>query len=114
MMNPVHTTIPQADGSDQRVIIEPIIEIDGANGYRATGIFKIYKDSFGDEAHLISDSTKSGEEYESLNDEENEEYLGKLVFENGSISHFEGRILTLAEQAYLTVFIETYQEPDFL
>jgi len=79
-MNSVNTTIPQADGSDRRVTIEPIIKIDGANGYRATGIFKIYKDSFRDEAHPINDSTKSDEENESLNDEENEEYLGKLVF----------------------------------
>jgi len=37
---------------------------------------------------------------------------GKFVFEGGSVQHFEGQVLSVAEQAYLAVFIETYQEPD--
>ena len=51
MINAVQTTIPQPDGSDRQVIIEPILEKDGEQGLRATGVFKVYKDAFGDETH---------------------------------------------------------------
>ena len=112
MINPVQTTIPQADGGDRHVIIEPILEKDGEGRYASTGVFKIYKDAFGDETHLFTEPLESEGPADDLPDEQNPDYLGKFVFENGNLQHFDGQVLNLAEQAYLAVFIETWQEPD--
>lgn len=111
MINPVQTSIPQEDGSDRYVIIEPILEKDGEHGLRSAGVFNIYKDAFGDESHLFAEPGE-GEKHDELPDDQNPDYLGKLVFENGDLQHFEGGVLSLAEQAYLAVFIENYQEAD--
>jgi len=92
MINSVHTSIPQADGSDRYVIIEPINEEEGLQGMRSTSVFEIYTDVW--------------------DDEQEPEYLGKFIFENGQLQCFEGQVLSLAEQAYLAVFIEYYEEPD--
>lgn len=112
MINPVQTTIPQADGSDRQVIIEPILEKDGERGLHSNGVYKVYKDAFGDETHLFTEPAENGGPADDQPDEENPDYLGKFRFENGTVQHFEGQVLSLAEQAYLAVFIETYQEPD--
>jgi hypothetical protein len=112
MINPVQTTIPQPDGSDRYVIIEPVLEKEGARGLRSTGVFKIYKDAFGDETHLFTEPAEREGPADELPDELNPDYLGKFVFQDGSVNHFEGGVLSLAEQAYLAVFIEDYQEPD--
>ncbi|WP_154402521.1 hypothetical protein [Mucilaginibacter endophyticus] len=112
MMNPVQTSIPQPDGSDRYVLIEPILEKDGEHGLRSTGVFKIYKDAFGDETHLFTEPTESDGAISDLPDWQNPDYLGKFLFENGNVRQFEGDVLSVAEQAYLAVFIETFQEPD--
>ncbi|GAA4328987.1 hypothetical protein GCM10023149_33340 [Mucilaginibacter gynuensis] len=112
MMHPVQTSIPQVDGSDRYVVIEPVLERDGDNGLRSTGVFKIYKDAFGDEPHLFTEPAESDGPADELPDEDKPDYPGKFLFENGRVQHFEGQVLSVAEQAYLAVFIETYQEPD--
>jgi hypothetical protein len=111
MFNPVQTTIPQPDGSDRYVIIEPVLEKDGEQGLRSTGVFKVYKDAFGDETHLFTEPAES-DEHAALPDEQNPDYLGKFVFEKGELQRFKGDVLSHAEQAWLAVFIESYQEPD--
>lgn len=108
MINPVQTSIPQPDGSDRYVIIEPILEKEGEHGLRSTGVFKIYKDAFGDETHLFTEPMESDGPADDLPDEQNPDYLGKFIFEGGSVQHCEGQALSVAEQAYLAVFIETY------
>lgn len=109
-MNPIQTSIPQEDGSERQVIIEPILEKHD-DGYRSTGVYKIYKDAFGDETHLFTEPLENDGPADELPDEQNPDYLGKFVFENGNLQHFEGQVLSHAEQAYLAVFIESYQEP---
>ena len=112
MINSVQISIPQEDGSDRYVIIEPVLEKDGESGLRSTGVYKIYKDAFGDETHLFTEPLEIDEVNNDFTDEANPDYLGKLVFENGELNHFDGSILTLAEQAYLATYIESYVEPD--
>jgi hypothetical protein len=112
MMNRVQTTITQADGSDRQVIIEPVSVRDDEGRLRSSGVFKIYKDAFGDQTHLFTEPAGGAGSVIDLPDEQNPDYLGKFVFENGSVQHFEGAVLSLAEQAYLAVFIESYEEPD--
>ncbi|MEO3407560.1 hypothetical protein AAFN85_26820 [Mucilaginibacter sp. CAU 1740] len=111
MINPVQTSIPQEGGSDRQVTIEPILE-KNYHGYRSTGVYKIFKDAFGDETHLFIEPLESDAPADDLPDEQNPDYLGKFVFEYGNLQHFEGQVLSHAEQAYLAVFIESYQEPD--
>ena len=112
MINPVQTSIPQPDGNDRYIIIEPVLESDGDQGMKSTGVFKIYKDAVGDDTHLFTEPVALDEDHEELPDEQNPDYLGKFVSEQGSVKHFEGQVLNVAEQAYLAVFIESYQEPD--
>jgi len=112
MINPAQTSIPQADGSDRQVIIAPVLEKDGERGLRSNGVFKVYKDAFADETHLFTEPAESDAPADDLPDEQNPDYLGKFVFRDGRVSHFEGQVLSVAEQAYLVVFIETYEEPD--
>lgn len=112
MINPIQTTIPQQDGSDRNVIIEPVLIKDSAGAWGTNGEYKIYKDAFGDETRLFTEPLERVGSSDDLPDEQNPDYLGKLIFKDGQVSHFEGEVLNLAEQAYLAVFIETYQEPD--
>jgi hypothetical protein len=113
MINPIQIRVPQADGSDRYVIIEPILENDAKQSLRSTGVFKIYKDASGDETHFLTESMQSDGSALALPDDKNPDYLGEFVFEEGSVKHFDGQVLSVAEPAYLAVFIETYQEPDF-
>ena len=112
MINPVQISIPQEDGSDRYVIIEPVLENEGNKGLRSTGVYKIYKDAFGDETHLFTEPLEINEVNDDLPDEDNPDYLGKLIFENAELKHFEGSVLSLAEQAYLATYIQSYEEPD--
>jgi class 3 adenylate cyclase len=112
MINPVQTTIPQPDGTDRQVIIEPLLHKDSDRCLQPTGVYKIYKDAFGDETHLFTELAEFGEVNDDLPDEQNPDYLGKFVFSGGSVQHFEGQVLSVAEQAYLAIFIEDYREPD--
>lgn len=112
MINPVQISIPQADGSNRYVIIEPVLEKDDNQRLTSIGIFKIYKDAFGDETHLFTEPAENDDLTIDLPDEQNPDYLGKFIFEKGDVKHFEGQVLSVAEQAYLVVFIESHQEPD--
>ncbi|NCD69140.1 hypothetical protein [Mucilaginibacter agri] len=49
---------------------------------------------------------------DDLPDEQNPDYLGKFIFDHNGLKHFDGQVLSLAEQAYLAVFTESYEEPD--
>jgi hypothetical protein len=108
MINPVQISIPQADGSDRYVVIEPIIEKTVDNSWRSTGEYKIYKDVIGDQTLLVTEPAEPGPVDDQLTDEQNPDYLGKFVFETGRVKHFEGQVLSVAEQAYLVIVIETY------
>ena len=112
MINPVQTTIPQPDGSDRYVIVEPVLVKDSAGAWGTTGRYKIYKDAFGDETQLFTEPLEKDGPADDLPDEQNPDYLGTFVFEDGQVSHFEGAVLSLAEQAFLAVFIESYEEPE--
>src|ERR1700742_2832237 len=110
MRNPIQTSIPQEDGSERPVIIEPILERVGGQGLQPTGVFKIYKDAFGDQTHLFTEPAERIDGADELPDEKNPDYLGKFVFEDGSVRQFESQILSIAEQAHVAVLIENYEK----
>ena len=88
-MNPVQTSIPQADGSDLQAIIEPILDQDCKQGLRSNGVFKLYQDAFRDETHLFIEQAESDEPANDLPDEHNPHYLGKFVFRGDRISNIQ-------------------------
>lgn len=104
MINPVQTSIPQQDGTDRYVIIEPILQNAGVYGFQSTLEFKICKDAFGDETHLFTDPIQRNVSANDLPDNQNPDFLGQFIFEDGDKLRFEGEVLNLAEQAYLAVF----------
>lgn len=107
MTNPVQTSLPQADGSKRYVIIEPMLKKDAPAHLRETGIYKIYKDAFGDESHLFTEPAENEGQADDLKDEQNPDYLGKFHF---SEKHwrYEGSLLTAKEQEVLAKFIKAH------
>ena len=112
MINPVQTSITQPDGTDRFLIIEPVLEKERDRGLHATGMYKIYKDAFGDETHLFTEPAELNADSNHLPDEANPDYLGTLrVFDNGEIA-YTGDLLSIPEQRELAEIIQRYQEPD--
>ncbi|WP_158557129.1 hypothetical protein [Mucilaginibacter conchicola] len=48
-------------------------------------MYKVYKDAFGDETHLFTESAEFEEGKAELPDDANPDYRGKFFFENGSL-----------------------------
>jgi hypothetical protein len=111
MINPVQTSILQHDGSERYVIIEPALHKNPAGHLLPTGLFKIYKDAFGDETHLFTEPLESETRAGNLVDEQNPDYLGKISL-SGTTWTFEGSLLSYYEQVALVEFITNYQSPE--
>jgi hypothetical protein len=111
MTNPVQTNLQQADGSKRYVIIEPILKKDAPAHLHETGIFKIYKDAFGDESHLFTEPAENEGQADDLPDEQNPDYLGRLHF-SGKHWRYEGSGLNNKEQETLAKFIRSAQSSE--
>lgn len=71
MINPVQISLMQASGSIRQVIIEPVLIKEGDKDLRSTGVFKIYKDAFGDETALFTEPLEPSKNNDSPADEIN-------------------------------------------
>jgi hypothetical protein len=111
MMNPVQTSLAHADGTKRNLIIEPILEKAGERDLRPTGVFKIFKDAFGDQTHLFTEPAETDKQ-DSLPDEKNPDYLGAFRFSEDGSWKYAGDLLGETEQAELATFIRQYREPD--
>ncbi|MGZ3871286.1 MAG: hypothetical protein ACXVJD_00125, partial [Mucilaginibacter sp.] len=67
MINPLQLSLISNDGTKRNIIIEPILERQ-ENGLGNTGVFKIYKDAFGDESTLFTESLEIEEAGSELAD----------------------------------------------
>ena len=110
MINPIQTHIPLADGGDRYVIIEPALHKGNDGKLYPTGLFKIYKDAFGDETHLFTESAERNGKADNLADDQNPDYLGKFQLSETEWK-FEGSILSYREQVALVEFITNYKSP---
>jgi hypothetical protein len=108
MTDPVQTSLPQADGSKRYIIIEPVLKKDAPAHLHETGIFKIYKDAFGDESQLFTEPAEKEGQADDLPDEQNPDYLGRLHF-SGKHWRYEGSGLNSKEQETLAKFIQKGQ-----
>lgn len=97
MINPVQTLIPLADGTDRYVIIDPALHKDVNGKLHPTGLFKIYKDAFGDETHLITEPGESEGPPRKFSDDRNPDYLGKILL-SATEWKYEGSLLSHHEQ----------------
>ncbi|QEM09951.1 hypothetical protein [Mucilaginibacter rubeus] len=111
MINPVQTHIPLADGTDRYVIIEPALHKDAQGKLHPTGLFKIYKDAFGDETHLFTEPAESEAQADDLPDDRNPDYLGKINL-SATEWKYEGSLLSYYEQVALVEFISNYRSPE--
>lgn len=112
MINPVQISLAQANGSVRQVILEPVLIKDGDKGLHGTGVFKIYKDAFGDETALFTEPLEPSKNNNDPADEINPDYLGKITFWNDGSWKFEGDLLDTEEQQQLANYIESVKEND--
>jgi hypothetical protein len=112
MINPVQTSVTQPDGTDRYLIIEPVIEKMDGDGLQATGMYKIYKDAFGDETHLFTEPAELTATENHLPDESNPDYLGTLQISDDRNFVYAGDLLSIQEQRELVEIIQRYEEPD--
>ncbi len=82
MISPAQVTLTIHEGSSRKIIIEPVLARAG-NGLHSTGVFKLYKDAFGDETGLFTEPREIDEVNDDLADENNPDYLGTLRLQNG-------------------------------
>ncbi|GAA4325915.1 hypothetical protein GCM10023149_28460 [Mucilaginibacter gynuensis] len=101
MMSPVHITIPQADGSDRYVVIEPVLEKQDPKGLTSAGGYKIYQNNFGDDTPFITAPVEFDTPSNELPDDMNPDYLGKLLFKMAVFSILKAGNLALSSRLTL-------------
>jgi hypothetical protein len=102
MKTPVQLSLTQADGSPRKVIIEPVLEEDGLEN---TGVYKIYKDAFGDETALFTEPLEINDINDQLADKDNPDYLGKITIADDDKWNYEGDLLGADEQMQVLRYI---------
>src|ERR1700749_2113564 len=103
MLTPAQISIVQPDESLRKIIVEPVLERHD-HELVDTGVYKIYKDAFGDETTLITEPRESGEN-DDIADKNNPDYLGKITLIDGSLWNYEGDILSATEQLQVARFL---------
>jgi hypothetical protein len=106
MKTPVQLNLTQADGSPRKVIIEPVLEEDDEGGLQNTGVYKIYKDAFGDETALFTEPLEINDINDQLADKDNPDYLGKIIMANDDKWSYEGDLLGADEQMQVLRYIK--------
>ena len=107
MINPLQMTLINNEGEKRYIIIEPVLE-KGDKGLRNTGVYKIYKDAFGEESKLITEPLETLAPNNRLPDDINPDYLGKMEFNVYSQWTYHGDLLSLEEQKEAATYIQRY------
>jgi hypothetical protein len=108
MINPAQISIVQPDESLRNVIVEPILERDDHH-LVDSGVYKIYKDAFGDQSMLITEPRERGEN-DDLADKNNPDYLGTITLVDDGLFNYDGDILSTEEQVQLAKFLRSNKE----
>jgi len=109
MINPIQARLFKTEGGGRPVIIEPVLQKGSGHKWSATGVYRIYKDAFGDETVLFTE-WKEDTQKAALPDEQNPDYLGKLIFERDGWK-YEGALLSENEQQEAASLIKDHNEP---
>jgi len=107
MTNPLQLTLTTGDGSKRNIIIEPILAKDN-KGFHPTGIYKIFKDAFGDESNLFTEPLETATTNNNLADYLNPDYLGEITFDGLSHWAYQSGMLSVDEQKQIANAIMKY------
>ena len=108
ILTPISIGIDRPDGSNYNVQIAHNLIKDGDGVYGTTGIFSLFFDNFGLDKDDFDDLT--GEDIYELTDEQNPDYLGKILFDDDGNWIYDGDQLTIMEQEQIGEFISNYEE----
>ncbi len=100
MINPLQVSLNDADDSKRHIIVEPVLKKQG-NSLIDTGVYKLYKDGFGEESVLFTEPLEIEEQNTDLADNMNPDYLGKITLDTQNSWKYEGDLLSAAEQEEL-------------
>lgn len=106
MISPVQLSITIPDGTSRKLIIEPMLTKLDNGTLQATGVYKLYKDAFGDETTLFTEPLEINETGSPLPDEQNPDYLGKLTINNSVEWDYEEDLLNNEEQLQVVKYIK--------
>ena len=104
MLTPAQISLVQPDESLRKVIVEPVLDQED-HELVDTGVYKIYKDAFGDETTLITEPRETGINND-LDDKNNPDYLRRIILVDG-LWNYEGDILSHDEQLQLAKFLRS-------
>jgi hypothetical protein len=104
MINPVYFSIDQPNGSGRDIIIEPVLESDGSS-LKDTGCYKLYKTSIDNQSSLFTEKLEINETNNDLADNDNPDYLGKIMLAEHGKWHYEGDLLSKEEQRQVAEYV---------
>jgi len=108
MINPAQLSVVKSDGTIIKIIVEPVLTQQGKD-LRPTGVYKLYKDAFGDESALFTEPLEINESNSGLRDSENPDYLGTLTITENNGYRYEGDLLGADEQSQVVDYIKKHK-----
>ncbi len=106
MDSPVQTTLSLPDGGLRSIIIEPILKKESEEEQHLSAIYKLFTDVYHDDIFLFTELRERAHLNDDLHDEQNPDYLGKLVVDLNGKQSYIGNKLTEAEAKQLGAFIK--------
>jgi len=108
MINPAQLSVIKTNGTSIKIIVEPVLTQQGKD-LRPTGVYKLYKDAFGDESALFIEPLEINESNSGLRDSENPDYLGTLTLTENNGHRYEGDLLGADEQSQVVDYIKKHK-----
>lgn len=107
MLTPAQISVIRPDDSLRKIIVEPVLERDNDELVN-TGVYKIYKDAFGDETTLITEP-RERDINDDLADKNNPDYLGRIILVDDGLWNYDGDVLSAEEQLQVAKFLHSNQ-----
>ncbi|MBE9583861.1 hypothetical protein IM792_05330 [Mucilaginibacter sp. JRF] len=104
MINPATFNTYTEDGSERKLIIEPVLKRDNDGELADTRVYRLLKNSYDNDSLLFTEPLETTESNIHISDNNNPDFLGKIIFADGSWI-FEGDLLSEHEQQQLVGFI---------
>jgi len=108
MINPAQLSVIKTNGTSIKIIVEPVLTQQGKD-LHTTGVYKLYKDAFGDESALFTEPLEIHGATSHLRDSENPDYLGTLTVTGNNGCQYEGDLLGADEQSQVVDYIKKHK-----
>jgi hypothetical protein len=109
MIHTVNHSVTNDNGTQQNIIIEPVLHQSADHELNGTGLYKLYKGGSEGEATLFElqpIAPEIGDSVPLLDDKKNPDYLGQIQFTDGSKWHYSEGVLSSYEQQQVVEFIQ--------